>query len=88
MCSLSPNTFLVLGERASVRGQHLADSRNSRFVAEGLTTTTKRETCHSATSGPLSLPSLARGYLLTPFQGFQDEAAASLPLDFIIVSNL
>jgi hypothetical protein len=123
MCSLSPNTFLVLGERARVRGQHLADSRNSRLVAEGLTRTTKRETCHSATSGPPLpasppespkggrfggrgeelvgtltqggargdsggtdgpelLPSLALGYLLTPFQGFQDEAAASLPLDF------
>jgi hypothetical protein len=32
MFSLSPNTFFVLGERARVRGQHLADSRHSRFV--------------------------------------------------------
>jgi hypothetical protein len=41
---LSPNTVLVLGERARVRGEHLADSRNSRFVAEALRKTTKRET--------------------------------------------
>ena len=28
------------------------------------------------------LPSLALGYILTPLQGFQDEAAASMPLHF------
>src|SRR6266508_4223024 len=30
-----------------------------------------------------SCPSLAPGYLLAPLQGFQDEAAASLPLHFL-----
>ena len=30
-----------------------------------------------------SCPSLALGYLLTPLQGSQDEAAASLPLHFL-----
>ena len=29
------------------------------------------------------LPSLALGYLVTPLQDFQDEAAASLPLHFL-----
>ena len=31
---------------------------------------------------PKLLPSLALGYHLTPLQGSQDEAAASLPLHF------
>jgi len=52
ICSLSPNTSFVLGERVKVRGQHLADSRNSHFVPARLTMTTKRAACHSATSGP------------------------------------
>jgi len=29
------------------------------------------------------LPSLALGYILTPLQGFQHEAAASMPLHFL-----
>ena len=33
--------------------------------------------------GPKLLPSLALGYLLTPLQGSQDEAAASLPPNFL-----
>ena len=41
ICSLSLNTFSVLGNRARVRGQDRADSRNSRFVA--------RRTCKSIT---------------------------------------
>jgi len=32
--------------------------------------------------GPELLPSLALGYILTPLQGFQDEAAASMPVHF------
>ncbi len=57
ICSLSPNTeppspSFVLGERVRVRGRHLADSRNSRFVLQGLTMTTKRETRPSITNGP------------------------------------
>ncbi len=96
-----------------MRGQHFADPRNSRFVPARLTMTTKRETRHSATSGPPlptsppaspksgrcggrgedgseRLPRAARraparacpGLHSHALQGFQDEAAASMPLHF------
>jgi len=51
ICSLSPNTCFVLGERARVRGKTQL-MRKSRFVPRTVWRTTKRETRQSATNGP------------------------------------
>jgi len=51
-CSLSPNTFSVLGERVRVRGPDCAHSRKLCLVPRNTQRLTKRETRHSVTDGP------------------------------------
>jgi hypothetical protein len=50
--SLSPSTFLVLGERARVRGQSRAHSCKSSFDLRNIWRPTERETRQSATNRP------------------------------------
>ena len=120
ICSLSPNTCFVLGERARVRGKTqlicenhalcrelFGEQRNARLatpqpMAPPLPTSPpewpqggrfggeRRRMGRNVDPGRREgeqrsqVPSLAcLGYFLTPLQGSQDEAAASMPLHFL-----